>query len=95
MLWCRAGGGGGPAVLGGGWNSCRAVLCASPRLRDPGAVSLMESIDSKSEKPVSVIWGKQWGTPAASWWGWGLHWAAPPQTLSSPTLTPVCPQGAS
>ncbi|KAM9608701.1 nucleoplasmin-2 isoform 4-T4 [Morphnus guianensis] len=51
--WCRAGG----VLWSWGGNSCRAVLCASPRLREPGAISLMESIDSKSEKPVSMIWG--------------------------------------
>uniref|UniRef100_A0A8B9NFT4 Nucleophosmin/nucleoplasmin 2 n=1 Tax=Accipiter nisus TaxID=211598 RepID=A0A8B9NFT4_9AVES len=60
----------------------------------------MESIDSKSEKPVSVIWGKHWGTPSASWWGWGLHWAAlppppppPPPNLEQPHSDTSLPTG--
>lgn len=62
-------------------------------------MSLTDStdIDSKSEKPVSVIWGK---VPlAAPLGGWGLYGAVPPPlcppTWSSPALMPACPQGAS
>ncbi|XP_074973577.1 nucleoplasmin-2 isoform X6 [Phalacrocorax aristotelis] len=33
------------------------VTHGTPRVRDPGAMSLTGSTDSKSEKPVSMIWG--------------------------------------